>query len=157
MLPRISRQEISAFHVRPGSAFQQCRCPASSSQLHLHHLLPHLAFQHRAKVGECLYCPYKKKSLQAFSQTLSLSGSDLCRWRTMPHPGHHCLASMTTRRHRLWCPLSPKRPRSSATHRCGGSNGNQTKGRGTGNTLPMETVRYSVIHVIPSTSSFLMK
>lgn len=67
------------------------------------------------------------------------------RQKTTPRPGRRCLVSMTTRRRPPWCLRSPRRPLSSATHRCEGSNGSQTRGSGTGraaSTLPMETVRY---------------
>lgn len=48
-----TREEISAFSVRHGSAFSEHRGPASSSQLHSQHALPYFASQHCAKVGKC--------------------------------------------------------------------------------------------------------
>lgn len=75
----------------------------------------------------------------------------LSRQRTPPHPGRRCLDSTTTRRRPRWCRLSPKRPRSSATLRCVGSNANQMRGRGTGRAgsmLSMETVRYAHLQLI---------
>lgn len=53
LFTRSTREETSAFSVRPDSAFLQHRGAASSSQLHTQHPLPHFASQHRAKVGEC--------------------------------------------------------------------------------------------------------
>lgn len=86
--------------------------------------------------------------------TKTLSTWVLSRQRITLRPGHHCHVSTTTRRHPLWYRPSPKRPRSSATHRCVGWNANQTRGRGTGRAhsmLLMETVRY--VFIKPSTCS----
>lgn len=88
----------------------------------------------------------KQLYLLHFWNTKSFLAWSLSRQRTPPHPGHHCLASTTTRRRPPWCRLSPERPRWSVTRLCVGWSANQMRGRGTervDSMLSMETVRYA--------------
>lgn len=73
--PPPTREETRAFVVRPGGAFSQHRGPASPSQLHPQHPLPHSASQHRAKMGECLSSAEKCCSVSSSSTHSRTSGS----------------------------------------------------------------------------------
>lgn len=69
------RKKISAFGVRPSSAFSQHGGSAASSQLHHLHPLPHSASQHCAKVGECrlLETPAERVWLQVWSKYVDVT------------------------------------------------------------------------------------
>ena len=107
--------------------------PRSSVPRILSHTLPHSTVPKWVSVSLLLVTEQRRLHVQSQDSLLDLVWLCLLvtisctffhfhfycfRQMTAPRPGHHCPASMTTKRRPLWCLLSPKRPQSSAIRRC---------------------------------------